>query len=181
MLTHQNAGKSARQLGFPLGYVITANKAEPEPAIALENFGAAGAMYSTAGDLATFALALTGNKLLSPESTKAMLTADDKLGYVALGAWVFPLQIKGSKAGQQSPPKMLAREGEIGSFKLSLIADTHQPRVVVLMTNQTPNPVLPAWEQRGLMYDLLNVWYGEDSSSSAGGGATPARSYNASS
>jgi D-alanyl-D-alanine carboxypeptidase len=141
--------------GLPKGYELIKEKIKPEPSIAIENFGASGAMYSTASELATFALALTSGKLLSPESTKAMLTGDEKLGYAALGAWVFPLQIEGLNPA----PQMLAREGEIGTFKLSLIADPQLQRVIVIMTNQSPNPIGTTWAQEGLMFDLLQAWY----------------------
>jgi CubicO group peptidase (beta-lactamase class C family) len=141
--------------GLPKGYELIADKIKPELNIAIENFGAAGAMYSTASDLAT--LALTSGKLLSAESTKAMLTGDEKLGYAALGAWVFPLQIEGLNPA----PQMLAREGEIGTFKLSLIADPKRQRVIIIMTNQSPNPIGTTWAQEGLMFDLLQAWYGE--------------------
>jgi CubicO group peptidase (beta-lactamase class C family) len=143
--------------GLPKGYELIANKIKPEPNIVIENYGAAGAMYSTASDLATFAIALTSGKLLSTESTKAMLTCDEKLGYVALGAWVFPLQIEGLNPA----PQMLAREGEIGTFKLSLIADPQRQRVIIIMTNQSPNPIGAVWAQEGLMFDLLQAWYQE--------------------
>jgi CubicO group peptidase (beta-lactamase class C family) len=143
--------------GFPKGYELMADKIKPEPNIAIENFGAAGAMYSTASDLATFAMALTSGKLLSTESTKAMLTGDEKLGYAALGAWVFPLQIEGLNPA----PQMLAREGEIGTFKLSLIADAQRQRAIFIMTNQSPNPIGAVWAQEGLMFDLLQAWYRE--------------------
>lgn len=140
---------------LPKGYELVADKIKPEPNIAIENFGAAGAMFSTANDLATFALALTSGKLLSAESTKAMLTGDEKLGYAALGAWVFPLQID----GLNPTPQLLAREGEIGTFKLSLIADPLRQRVIIIMTNQSPNPIGAVWAQEGLMFDLLQAWY----------------------
>ncbi len=80
------------------GYELAEEKIVPEPNIAIENFGAAGAMYSNASDLAKFGLALSSGKLLSAESTQIMLTGDSKLGYLALGAWVFPLQLDNAKA-----------------------------------------------------------------------------------
>jgi D-alanyl-D-alanine carboxypeptidase len=148
-------GRNESAGGLPKGYELVADKIKPEPNITIENYGAAGAMYSTASDLATFALALTNGKLLSTESTKAMLTSDEKLGYAALGAWVFPLQIEGLNPA----PQMLAREGEIGTFKLSLIADPQRQRVIIIMTNQSPNPIGTTWAQEGLMFDLLQAWY----------------------
>jgi D-alanyl-D-alanine carboxypeptidase len=155
-LTLRNTGMlRGGEGGLPKGYELVADKIKPEPNIAIENYGAAGAMYSTASDLTTFALALTSGKLLSPESTKAMLTGDEKLGYAALGAWVFPLQIEGLNPA----PQMLAREGEIGTFKLSLIADPQRQRVIIIMTNQSPNPIGAVWAQEGLMFDLLQAWY----------------------
>jgi D-alanyl-D-alanine carboxypeptidase len=150
-------GRNESAGGLPKGYELVADKIKPEPNITIENYGAAGAMYCTASDLATFALALTSGKLLSAESTKAMLTGDEKLGYAALGAWVFPLQIEGLNPA----PQMLAREGEIGTFKLSLIADAQRQRVIIIMTNQSPNPIGTTWAQEGLMFDLLQAWYRE--------------------
>ncbi len=172
MLSNDNhqlrANKSQRAI--LKGYELLEGRFVPEPNIAIENFGAAGAMYSNASDLAKFALALTRGKLLSPESTQIMLTGNSKLGYVALGAWVFPLQIEAPKPtpNQATPtpprpaPQMLSREGEIGTFKLSLMVDTKRPRVVVLMTNQAPNPIGAVWMKDGLMYDLLKAWYREE-------------------
>jgi D-alanyl-D-alanine carboxypeptidase len=150
-------GRNESAGGLPKGYELVADKIKPEPNITIENYGAAGATYSTASDLATFALALTSGKLLSTESTKAILTGDEKLGYAALGAWVFPLQIEGLNPA----PQMLAREGEIGTFKLSLIADAQRQRVIIIMTNQSPNPIGTTWAQEGLMFDLLQAWYRE--------------------
>jgi D-alanyl-D-alanine carboxypeptidase len=162
MLSNDNyqlrANKPRRAI--PKGYELAEGKFVPEPNIAIENFGAAGAMYSNASDLAKFGLALTRGKLLSPESTQTMLTGDDKLGYIALGAWVFPLQLDNTKSTPIQPaPKMLSRDGEIGTFKLSLMVDTGRPRVIMLMTNQAPNPIGAVWMKEGLMYDLLKVWY----------------------
>lgn len=157
-LTLRNTGMlRGAETGLPKGYELVADKIKTEPHIAIENFGAAGAMFSTANDIATFALALISGKLLSTESTKAMLTGDEKLSYVALGAWVFPLQIKGLNPA----PQMLAREGEIGTFKLSLIVDPKRQRVIIIMTNQSPNPIGAVWAQEGLMFDLLQAWYRE--------------------
>lgn len=167
MLSNDNhqlkANKSQRAI--LKGYELVEGRLVPEPNIAIENFGAAGAMYSNASDVAEFALALIGGKLLSAESTHLMLTGNNKLGYVALGAWVFPLQLDPSKPTPNQTtaippaPQMLSREGEIGTFKLSLMVDTQRPRVIVLMTNQAPNPIGAVWMKEGLMYDLLKVWY----------------------
>ena len=51
-----------------------------------ENWYAAGAMYSTTGDLRRFAQALFGGRLLKPETLKSMLTPGlDEYGY---GIWI---------------------------------------------------------------------------------------------
>ena len=167
MLSNDNRQLKATQpsRAIPKGYELVEGKFKAEPNIAIENFGAAGAMYSNASDLAKFGLALTRGKLLSAQSTQIMLTGDSKLGYVALGAWVFPLQLDNAKAASNQPapaqpaPRMLSREGEIGTFKLSLMVDTERPRVILLMTNQAPNPIGAVWMKDGLMYDLLKAWY----------------------
>lgn len=145
------------------GYELAEDKFVPEPNIAIENFGAAGAMYSNASDLAKFGLALIRGKLLSPESTQTMLTGDSKLGCIALGAWVFPLQLDNAKSTPIQPaPEMRSRDGELGTFKLSLMVDAGRPRVIMLMTNQAPNPIGAVWIKEGLMYGLLKVWYQQE-------------------
>lgn len=142
------------------GYALAEGKFVPEPNIAIENFGAAGAMYSNASDRAKFARALIRGKLLSPESGQTMLTGDSKLGCIAIGARVFPLQLDNAKSTPIQPaPEMLSRDGEIGTFKRSLMVDTRRARVIMLMTNQAPNPIVAVWIKDGLMYDLLKVWY----------------------
>ena len=71
MLSNDNrqfrANKPRRAI--PEGYALAEGKFVPEPNIAIENFGAAGAMYSNASDRAKFSRALIRGKLLSPEST----------------------------------------------------------------------------------------------------------------
>lgn len=60
-----------------------------------ENWYAAGAMYSTTGDLLLFARALYGNRLLKAETLQQMLTPGlDNYGY---GLWVFDLEIESLK------------------------------------------------------------------------------------
>lgn len=55
--------------------------------VLIENWYAAGAMYSTVDDLARFADALHGGRLLKPESLAAMLTPGlDEYGY---GLWIW--------------------------------------------------------------------------------------------
>jgi len=53
----------------------------------MENWYAAGAMYSTAGDILKFSDALFGGKLLKPETMKQMFTSG--LGEYGLGVWVY--------------------------------------------------------------------------------------------
>jgi D-alanyl-D-alanine carboxypeptidase len=70
-----------------------------------ENWFAAGAMYSTTGDLARFSDALFGGRLLAPASMESLLAAG--LDDYALGAWVYETKIDGR------PHRVLKRPGSI--------------------------------------------------------------------
>jgi CubicO group peptidase (beta-lactamase class C family) len=58
-----------------------------------ENWFAAGAMYSTVDDLATFAEALWGGHVVKADSLRAMMTPG--LGKYGLGLWVRTMKLKG--------------------------------------------------------------------------------------
>lgn len=73
--------------------------------VLIENWYAAGAMYSTTGDLARFADALYGGRLLKPETLAKMLTPGlDEYGY---GLWVW------DQKGDGRPFRAAVRFGSI--------------------------------------------------------------------
>ena len=80
------------------GYIFKDGKYLNESFVQIQNFGAAGAMYSTAQDLLLWDNALLGKallnfKLLSKKYTDEMFTPSEKLGFVGLGSWVYNLNL----------------------------------------------------------------------------------------
>ncbi|KRA20034.1 serine hydrolase domain-containing protein [Lysobacter sp. Root604] len=92
-----------------------------------ENWYAAGAMYSSAQDLATFADALYGGRLLSADSLQRMLRPGlDDYGY---GLWSYEMKIGGRKLW------VAKRPGQIMGARSQLLR-VIEPRIsVVLLSN----------------------------------------------
>jgi CubicO group peptidase (beta-lactamase class C family) len=98
-----------------------------------ENWGAAGALSSTVGDLDLWNRALTSHALLTPESTDLMWTPRTDVGstgnYVALGSWVYPRPLPGG----DERPVLVERRGAIGGFAaLNVIVKGEDTWIVIL-------------------------------------------------
>ena len=128
-----------RATGMPRQQTIVRNLAatyfRPDPSAALindmpayiENWYAAGGMVSTTGDLATFAAALFGGKLLKPESLRAMLKPGlDDYGY---GIW-----IADAKVGERKTP-VAHRPGRIMGANTVLLRYLDEDVTVVILGN----------------------------------------------
>ncbi|HEX8555221.1 MAG TPA: serine hydrolase domain-containing protein, partial [Sphingomonas sp.] len=99
-------------------------------AFRLENFGAAGALYGTTHDLFAFDRALMTGKLLPQAQRDVMWDGDPKLGFAALGQWVFSVPIKGCGP---KPIRFVERRGAIGGVVLrNLILPERD--IVIIMT-----------------------------------------------
>lgn len=75
-------------------------------------YGAAGAIYGNALDLAKWDDALLSFKLLPQDATNVMFTADPKLYGEALGSWSYDTK------GTDGPVRVIERQGEIGGTRL---------------------------------------------------------------
>lgn len=92
-----------------------------------ENWDAAGALYSTADDLATFARALFGGKLISAASVRKLATPGlDEYGY---GAWTFAMKI----AGREHP--VIKRPGAIMGAQTQLLHVVDPDFTVIILGN----------------------------------------------
>ena len=111
------------------GFVLRKDKRRPEQQIHLENFWAAGSMYSTTADLLKFTEGLKSGDLLSENSGSALLQSDASLGYAALGCWTFNSPfIEGS-------PRVMERRGEILSVKTVIMTSLDGPETVIMLAN----------------------------------------------
>lgn len=93
----------------------------------MENWYAAGGMASTTSDLARFAAALYGGRLVKAASLKAMLTPGlDDYGF---GQWAFDLKVKGV------PHRVAQRPGRIMGANASLLRFLDDDVTVVILAN----------------------------------------------
>ena len=123
---------------------------KPEPDFILATFGAAGALYGKAEDLASFDRALLGRKLLSETATAQAWDGDPRLGYVALGAWSF----KAPLAGCAGPVRLVERRGEIGGVEVRNLLAPDLGRALVVFADRSDLDFGEIWQGRGLDYAL---------------------------
>ncbi len=122
-----------------------------ETTINLPAFGAAGALTGTARDLWRFDEALMGGRLLSAAALATMWDGQPKLGYAALGQWVFTVPLKGC-AG---PVKIVERRGAIGGVQVRNLILPDKHIVLIAFTNRGETDFGEIWQGKGLSHDLL--------------------------
>lgn len=95
----------------------------------IDNFYAAGAMYSTVEDLLRFNQAIFDNKILSKKTVDLMLVPRPELYSVGYGFWISPVQFGAIKA------RAADRQGEISGNKASWIHLIEQKKTVIILSN----------------------------------------------
>ena len=116
-------------------------------------YGSAANLAGTADDLLKFDRALIDGKLLNAASTAEMWKGDPKLGYAALGQWVYPVALKGCA----TPQRIVERRGEVGNVQVrNLIAPDRGIAIVAFAASSVPDFGEP-WQGKGLTYDLLQA------------------------
>lgn len=136
------------------GYVFEAGAYRKEGFRSIENYGAAGAMYSTLRDMAKWNKALQNSVLISRESTDVMFTSSPELGFVGLGSWIYDLKIDDQKS-----VKLIERQGAIGGFSaLNLLAPNENLSITFLGNVQT-RTLFNTYTKNGLSYEVLKAIY----------------------
>lgn len=116
-------------------------------------FGSAANLAGTPADLLRFDRALIDGRLLGKAATATMWAGDPKLGYAALGAWSYPVKLKGCDADQH----IVERRGAVGNVQVrNLIAPKRGVAIVVFVDSSVPDFGEP-WQGKGLTYDLLQA------------------------
>ncbi len=136
--------------GVATGYTVGG---KPYPAINVATFGAAGALTGTARDLIGFDRAITGGKLLRPESRAIVWNGDPALGYEALGVWSFPARL----ARCAQPVMLVERRGDVGGIQVRNIIAPELGRSVAVFINDDTLDFGEVWQGKGLSYDLLSA------------------------
>jgi D-alanyl-D-alanine carboxypeptidase len=112
-----------------------------EPHFHIENYGAAGAMYSSPRDLLIFSQALFRGKLLAPATLTKLLTPN--LSDYAMGLWLFNRTLDGKTI------RMAERQGAIAATGARLVRLLDYDATVVLLANIWPR------NMDGLLRDIV--------------------------
>lgn len=112
-------------------------------------YGAAGALYGDALDVAHWDEALMTFKLLPEAATRTMFTADPKLFGEALGSWSY------EAAGVNGPVRIVERQGEIGGTRLlnNLVPESRTS--VIVLSNTERTDLFNTYSKKGMGYELL--------------------------
>ncbi len=133
------------------GYSFRGGKFFNEGFVQIQNFGAAGAMYSTAEDLLLCNKALMGYKLLSKKTTDEMFTPSPQLGFVALGSWSYQLKLGGvSKT-------IVERQGYINGFCALNLIIPEDKLAVIFLSNTETQTLFQTYASRGLSFEVLKL------------------------
>ena len=131
------------------GYSFKDGKFFNESFVQIQNFNAAGAMYSTAEDLLLWDKALMSNKILSKKFTNEMFTPSPQLGFVALGSWRYKLKHGGAEK------TIVERQGYINGFcALNLIVPEDKLALIFLSNTETQT-LFQTYASQGLSFEVL--------------------------
>ena len=133
------------------GYELSGTTLVPEKIGRLQNFGPAGAMYSTLEDMRLWDRALFHGRLLGRDALREMFTADKAFGYVALGSWAYDLGV----AGRAQKVHCVERQGNIGGIQILNLIAPDQDIALIVMANTDYADLFNTYSGRGLPYDLL--------------------------
>lgn len=142
-------GRAARRLAP--GFV---DASTPEPPVQLATFGASGAAYGQAADLAGFDRGLLSGRLLDAGARRTAWAGEPRLGYVALGVWGFPAALRGCPGG---PVALVERRGEIGGIEVRNLIAPVLGRALVVFADRSDLDFGEIWQGRGLSYDLASA------------------------
>jgi len=130
-----------------IGYV---NGTKPEPLVRLANFGAAVALIGKPRDLLALDRALLAGKLLSAQARATLWEGNPKLGYEALGQWVFPAK----PAGCATTMQLIECEGDIAGIQVRNYIAPATGRILIVFTNRADVDFGQLWQGMGLELGL---------------------------
>lgn len=135
------------------GYAFRDGNFINEDFVQIQNFGASGAMYSSAEDLMIWDKALISNKLLSKKITDEMFTSSPKLGFVAFGSWSYKLKIGGVEK------KIVERQGHINGFSALNLIIPEDNFALIFLGNVDTQTLFNTYTGKGLSAEILSVLF----------------------
>ncbi|GAA0738320.1 serine hydrolase domain-containing protein [Sphingomonas japonica] len=118
---------------------------------AFAGYGAAGSLTGTPRELLAIDRALLAGTLLSAKSRAVLWDGDPRLGYMAIGQWVFDAPLTGCAR----PVRIVERRGDIGGNQARNILLPDSGTVVILFTSDGDFDFGEIWQGKGLSHDLL--------------------------
>lgn len=131
------------------GYSFKDGKFLNESFVQIQNFGAAGAMFSTAEDLLLWNKALMAYKLLSKKLTDEMFTPSTQLGFVAFGSWSYKLKLGGAEK------TIVERQGYINGFCVLNLIIPEDKFALIFLSNAETQTLFQTYASRGLSFEIL--------------------------
>lgn len=116
-------------------------------------FGAAGAFAGTPQKLLALDIMLMSGKLLKPATLKELWNGNPTLGYAALGAWAYPVQLKGCS----KPVFVVERRGEIGNVQVRNLIAPELKTAIVAFADRPIRDFGEPWQGKGMTYDILSL------------------------
>ncbi len=138
------------------GYLFEKGVYTNEPYSRIQNFYAAGALYSTVDDLFLWNRSLDTHRLLSKEYTEVMFAPVPSLGFVALGSWAYRLPLPGGKK-----PLLIERQGGIGGFHTLNIRAPQSEASLIILSNLDTAELYNTYTKTGLPYEIMAVLLAE--------------------
>jgi D-alanyl-D-alanine carboxypeptidase len=118
----------------------------------LANYGAAGAMYSTADDLQRWDAALLSFRVLGEAATRRLFAVVPGTGFVTLGSFAYRPQGFGD-----APPEFVDREGAIGAYQMEKVLIPEKGYSVIVLSNSAQAEIFAPFEGKGMMLALLTA------------------------
>jgi CubicO group peptidase (beta-lactamase class C family) len=127
--------KGAYPNNFAYSFRIQGEKNKPDPLFHIENFGAAGNMYSTTEDLLKLDQALYGDILLNEKSKELMYRSYPEYNYTGYSVWTYRYPFVNGQ------PRIMERRGGIQGMNVVTmrLLDTQQS-IIILSNNDGFNP-----------------------------------------
>jgi len=131
LMTHTGFLESKK---YPSNFAYTlsydqGNKMEIDPLFYIENFYAAGCMYSTAEDLLKLDQAMYGDELLSTKSKELMFKSYPEYNYSGYSVWTYNYPFASSK------PRIMERRGQILGSNSVLLRFIDTNKTIIILSN----------------------------------------------
>lgn len=122
------------------------------PDLSIARFGASAVLSGTPSDLVDFDRALVDNRLLDAKARAEMWDGQPKLGFMALGQWVFDARLKGCPA----PVRIVERRGGIGGQQMHNFILPEKGVIAVVFVGNAEFDFGEIWQGKGFSFDLLS-------------------------